>query len=110
MTKPTLILIGAGGHAHSCIDVIEQQGRFQIAGLVGLPEQQHTQHLGYAVIGADTDLPALAKNYQYALISGPDKSYFWLLARTPTIDDNLKKKLIAKAAALGFDTTKLIFS
>ena len=49
-------------------------------------------------------------NYQYALISGPDKSYFWLLARTPTIDDNLKKKLIAKAAALGFDTTKLIFS
>ena len=49
-------------------------------------------------------------NYQYALISGPDKSYFWLLARTPTIDDNLKKKLIAKAVALGFDTTKLIFS
>ena len=49
-------------------------------------------------------------NYQYALISGPDKSYFWLFARTPTIDDNLKKKLIAKAAALGFDTKKLIFS
>ncbi len=49
-------------------------------------------------------------NYQYALISGPEKSYFWLLARTPTIDDNLKKKLIAKAAALGFDTKKLIFS
>lgn len=69
MTKPSLILIGAGGHARSCIDVIEQQGYFQIAGLVGLPEQQHTQHLGYAVIGADTDLPALAKNYQYALIA-----------------------------------------
>lgn len=69
MTKPSLILIGAGGHARSCIDVIEQQGHFQIAGLVGLPEQQHTQHLGYAVIGADTDLPALAKNYQYALIA-----------------------------------------
>lgn len=69
MTKPSLILIGAGGHARSCIDVIEQQGYFQIAGLVGLPEQQHTQHLGYAVIGADSDLPALAKNYQYALIA-----------------------------------------
>lgn len=69
MTKPTLILIGAGGHARSCIDVIEQQGHFQIAGLVGLPEEQHTQHLGYAVIGADTDLPALAKIYQYALIT-----------------------------------------
>ena len=49
-------------------------------------------------------------NYQYALVSGPDKSYFWLLARTPTIDDTLKKKLIAKATSLGFDTSKLIFS
>jgi sugar O-acyltransferase (sialic acid O-acetyltransferase NeuD family) len=69
MTKPSLILIGAGGHARSCIDVIEQQGFFQIAGLVGLPEQQYTQYLGYAVIGMDSDLPELAKIYQYALIS-----------------------------------------
>ena len=69
MTKPNLILIGAGGHARSCIDVIEQQGYFQIAGLVGLSEQQHTQHLGYAVIGTDIDLPEFAKIYQYALIT-----------------------------------------
>jgi apolipoprotein D and lipocalin family protein len=44
------------------------------------------------------------------LVSGPDKSYFWLLARTPIIDEDLKNTLIAKAAALGFDTSKLIFS
>lgn len=69
MTKPSVILIGAGGHARSCIDVIEQQGYFQIAGLVGLPEQRHTQHLGYAVIGTDSDLPELTKTYQYALIT-----------------------------------------
>jgi apolipoprotein D and lipocalin family protein len=48
-------------------------------------------------------------NYQYALIAGPDKSYFWLLAREPKIKDELKKVLIAKAASLGFDTDKLIF-
>jgi sugar O-acyltransferase (sialic acid O-acetyltransferase NeuD family) len=64
-----LILIGAGGHARSCVDVIEQQGSFQIAGLVGLSEQHYTQHLGYAVIGADVDLPALAKTYQDVLIA-----------------------------------------
>ncbi len=69
MIKPSLILIGAGGHAHSCIDVIEQQGHFQIAGLVGLPEQQYAQHLGYPVIGTDSDLPALAKIHQYALVT-----------------------------------------
>jgi apolipoprotein D and lipocalin family protein len=49
------------------------------------------------------------ENYQYALISGPDKSYFWLLARQPKIKDEIKKSLIAKAASLGFATDKLIF-
>jgi sugar O-acyltransferase (sialic acid O-acetyltransferase NeuD family) len=69
VSKPELILIGAGGHARSCIDVIEQQGQYQIAGLVGLPEQKHTQQLGYAVIASDDALDELAKSYQYALIT-----------------------------------------
>ena len=69
MIKPSIILIGAGGHARSCIDVIEQQGKYQIAGLIGMPYEVHTQHLGYALIGTDNDLPELAKAYQYALIT-----------------------------------------
>ena len=69
MIKPSIILIGAGGHARSCIDVIEQQGKYQIAGLIGMPYEVHTQHLGYALIGTDNDLPELAKGYQYALIT-----------------------------------------
>ncbi|NTW17112.1 MAG: lipocalin [Syntrophaceae bacterium] len=48
-------------------------------------------------------------NYQYALVCGPDKSYFWILARTPEIKSELKNRLMAKAAAHGFDTSKLIF-
>jgi apolipoprotein D and lipocalin family protein len=48
-------------------------------------------------------------NYQYALVSGPDKSYFWILARQPKMNDDIKKVLIAKAASLGFETDKLIF-
>ena len=69
MTNPSLILIGAGGHARSCIDVIEQQGQFQIAGLISMPDEVNTQHFGYAVIGTDSDLPELAKTTQYALIT-----------------------------------------
>lgn len=69
MSKPNLILIGAGGHAHACIDVIEQHGGYEIAGLVGLPEEMNTQHIGYPVIATDGDLPQLAKEYQYALIT-----------------------------------------
>ena len=69
MSKPGSILIGAGGHARACIDVIEQQGQYQIAGLVGMEEQKHTQQLGYAVIASDDALDELAKSYQYALIT-----------------------------------------
>lgn len=69
MSKPDLILIGAGGHAHACIDVIEQHGQFRIAGLVGKPEEIHTRHLGYSVIATDNDLLQLSKEYQYALIA-----------------------------------------
>ena len=69
MTKPSLILIGAGGHTRACIDVVEEQGDFQIAGLVGLPEECHTKLMGYQVIGGDSDLSELAKIYKYALVT-----------------------------------------
>ncbi len=49
------------------------------------------------------------ENYQYVLVSGPDRSYLWLLARSPKLDDIVKKDLIAKAKAAGFDTDKLIY-
>lgn len=48
------------------------------------------------------------ENYQYALISGPDTSYFWLLSRTPTLAPELQAKLIDKAVTLGFDRSKII--
>lgn len=69
MSKPNLILIGAGGHANACIDVIEQHDQFHIAGLVGMPEEMNTRHLGYSVIATDGDLLQLAKEYQYAFIA-----------------------------------------
>lgn len=62
-------MIGAGGHAHACIDVIEQHAQYRIAGLVGMPEEMHTQHLGYSVIATDDDLAELAESNQYALIT-----------------------------------------
>jgi apolipoprotein D and lipocalin family protein len=49
------------------------------------------------------------ENYQYSLVCGPDKSYLWILAREPKIMGDIKDRLIAKAAASGFDTSKLIF-
>lgn len=68
MSKPGILLLGAGGHAYACIDVIEQQGQFQISGLVGLPEQLGQEHLGYRVIGSDDGLEQLAQKHNYAFI------------------------------------------
>ena len=49
------------------------------------------------------------ENYQYALVCGPDRSYLWILARSPRLDEGVRNALVAKAAAAGFDTDKLIF-
>ena len=48
-----IVLIGAGGHAASCIDVIESEGRFRIAGLVGVKSELHLRLCGYEVIATD---------------------------------------------------------
>ena len=48
-------------------------------------------------------------NYQYALVSGPDEEYLWLLARTPNLNKRTKEHLVDFAKSRGFDTSKLIY-
>lgn len=48
------------------------------------------------------------EGYRYSLVSGPDKSYLWILARTPVLDAATYDRLVQKAKSLGFDTGKLI--
>jgi len=69
MSKKDLILIGGGGHAKACIDVIELEGSFKIAGIVDLPEKLHQEVLGYEIIATDDDLPRLAQDYNYFFIA-----------------------------------------
>lgn len=46
--------------------------------------------------------------YHYVMVCGPDKSYFWILSRTPQLADPIKQQLIAQAKELGFNTDELI--
>lgn len=66
--KPLIILLGGGGHCVSCIDVIEQDGKFQIAGIIDA-NNSSVQVLGYPVLGGDDDLPFLRRTYENALIT-----------------------------------------
>lgn len=67
--KEKIILIGGGGHCKSCIDVIEQEGRFTIAGIVDVPEKKQHNVLDYPVIGTDADLVELIKSFPNVLIT-----------------------------------------
>jgi len=57
---------------------------------------------GYHVIELDRE------NYSYAMVSGPSRSYLWILSRTTELDEAIYSGLVSRAAELGFDTTKLI--
>lgn len=57
----------------------------------------------YVVFGLDHE------QYQYAFVSGFNRSYLWLLARTPTVDKQLIQRFEERAGELGFDTDQLIY-
>ena len=70
MTKPRIILVGAGGHCRSCIDVIEQDGQFEVLCIVDKAKQDESSAvMGYPLIGTDEDLPALRSECDSALLS-----------------------------------------
>lgn len=92
-----ILLIGAGGHAKACIDVIEQQGIYEIYGLVDAYYQKGTKILGYPILGTDDDLPDLLPFCQMVLIAvGQIKTPY------PRI------KLFKKLKELGFHLPNII--
>lgn len=57
--KEKIILLGCGGHAKSVVDVIEADGRFEIAGFVDNAYQEEFEYHGYKILGCDNDLQKL---------------------------------------------------
>jgi sugar O-acyltransferase (sialic acid O-acetyltransferase NeuD family) len=99
MTKEAILLVGAGGHAHACIDVLESQQRYSIAGLLGNKTEISSQHFGYAVLGSDDDLPRLIAHCQYALIS---------VGHIKNAD--LRRELYTRLLSLGFRLPVIVAS
>jgi sugar O-acyltransferase (sialic acid O-acetyltransferase NeuD family) len=88
--KLKLVLIGGGGHCASCIDVIEQEGRFEIAGIVD-PALAGETLLGYPGLGGDEALARLRASCDHAFIAVGQ-------IKTPSV----RQRLFANAKALGF--------
>jgi sugar O-acyltransferase, sialic acid O-acetyltransferase neuD family len=67
--KPNIILVGGGGHCVSVIDVIEQQGKYNIKGIIDIKENIGKNVLGYKIIGSDNDLQDLFLSCPNAIVS-----------------------------------------
>ena len=67
--KKEIILIGAGGHAESCIDLLNEQNRFSLKEVIGKKKELKKKLLGqYTVKYDDSELRYLIKKYSFALI------------------------------------------
>jgi len=67
--KEKIVLLGGGGHCHSVIDVIEQENKYQIIGIVDKKELIGTNVLGYKIIASDDDLEKIYKTCKNAIIT-----------------------------------------
>ena len=56
---------------------------------------------GYHIVGLDED-------YQWSMVGHPTRNYAWIMARNPTMDDELYQSLLARFEALGYDSTRLL--
>ncbi len=54
------------------------------------------------------NIAELGADYDYALVTGPNRSYLWILAREPQLDASVRERLVANAASLGFPVQELI--
>lgn len=64
-----IVLIGAGGHCRSVLDVIELEGRFHVAAVVGLSAQRGQTMGDHTIEHDDDDLPDLISRYPNAVVT-----------------------------------------
>src|SRR5438105_4605194 len=62
-----IVVIGAGGHGKVIIDIIENEQKYKLVGLLDSKLPPGQKVLGYEVLGSDTDLSLL---YRRINISG----------------------------------------
>lgn len=58
-----IVIVGSSGHAKVIIDIVEQEGRYKIAGLLDRYRKVGEQTLGYQILGREEDLPELTAKH-----------------------------------------------
>jgi len=92
-----IIILGDGGHAKSCCDVIELEKKYKILGLVTNKVKKKKAFNNYPILGTDKDLKLLRKKSAYAFVAiGHVK------------DNSVRKRLYKKLKELKFNIPKII--
>ena len=50
----------------------------------------------------------LGEQYEYAVVGHPDRTYLWILSRTPQMEPELYAQIIARLKQQGYDPSKLL--
>lgn len=102
----SLQVINRGFHRESG-EWREAEGRARFAGSAGSGHLEVSFfgpfYSSYVIFELDRE------GYQYAFVSGYNRDYLWLLARTPTVSPDLRERFVEEAAALGFAVDELQF-
>lgn len=94
--KPNLVLIGGGGHCMSVIDVVEEEAKYQIKGILDT-DTTVNEVLGYPVLGDDNEIENLIDENTFFIITvGQIKSY------------RVRKIIADKLDAVGAKKAKII--
>lgn len=97
--KKKIIVYGAGGHAKSCIEVLESVNKYKILGLIGKKHELNKIVQGYEVIGTDKDLLKFKKKANNFIIGiGSFKL------------NNLREIVFKKLKSIGFILPKIVAS
>lgn len=87
MKNNKIIIIGSGGHAASCINIIEKIKKYKIHGIVD--NKNEIKNLNYNLIGSDKDLSKIKNKIKFAFIGiGQIKSS----KKRKKVFENLKNK------------------
>jgi apolipoprotein D and lipocalin family protein len=50
----------------------------------------------------------LGQSYEYAVVGHPSRDYLWILSRTPSMDTGVYDGIVARLAARGYETSRLV--
>jgi len=68
MKREPIFVIGASGHAKVIIDIIEKEGKYEIAGLIDSFKNKGDELLGYTILGKENEIAELAQLHSVSAV------------------------------------------